>query len=784
MRHHPFLLRVTSLVSLFAFLLSGLYAPPVPSWWSDPASRILDPHATAENYAPANLGQLKHVATQARDHLNAAIAQFGGAGAEIEAVITGFTQADKFAPANLGQLKMVFSFDMQDFATGDSDNDGLPDSWEMQHFGTLAYNGNDDPDEDGLDNSGEYAARTNPLSWDTDGDGLSDGDEVLTHGTDPNSTDTDGDGVSDADEISQGSNPTATHGPKWVAIYRGLYYDYFDYDIPPGEGDSPDQEDPDPYGVLLTGLADAEFIEQLKIREEINSPIVWTSLSSRLAANIPFPFAPPSSLSGPYWISGHVHAVPEWNQSMLTHSRVWGTVEPARLTPLRLHAFVATSRWIDHAEQAVEVRAVEVTIPAGQTRSSDHVDLVPTFRTTWSRAEWQSEIVYERFMPVEITKLWSDQLPGVTDANYLPNKTGQGDRAYLLMGSCQSNNFDLKGHLKAKVNVGGPPELRNKILWRLAGKSGANYVPENGSSTYNANGDEVTIVLDNPRGDENSYYLVAGYDQDGNGQLSSTEANIIPKYKWTRKVNGQLRTDYHDYEVKIVSRSTYDQNRQSLASIATAWNYTGFPQASRLMTAFLTESTPAGATAQPTTIRRDHPGLTHAVGALFQPPGNPGTSINAVFAPGSDMTLAVLESNRLYYWLTAKFQAKRDEVDQRFRGSENIVETFNWHFDGGDFDFYSSADADLGLALGKTKISAVDVEVEVHRFLYTVESVKVTGTVTDLYDFDYDDGGNVRRAARVQAGYNTIQVGGRVYTSEVRMQNSRCQRLEGNFEFQ
>jgi hypothetical protein len=206
------------------------------------------------------------------------------------------------------------------------------------------------------------------------------------------------------------------------------------------------------------------------------------------------------------------------------------------------------------------------------------------------------------------------------------------------------------------------------------------------------------------------------------------------------------------------------------------------------MTAFINAGTPVGATAVPITISRDEPGLTHAVGALFQPPGNPGPSIKAVFAAGSEMSQAVLDSNKLYYWLAGKFQAKREEVDQRFRNSENIVETFNWHFDGGDFDFERSADADLGLALGKTKIGSVDVEVEVHRFLYTVESVKVTGTVSDLYDFDYDGAPQwpdwVRDAARVQAGYNTVGTGGRVYRSEVQMLNSRCERLEGNFEFQ
>ena len=45
------------------------------------------------------------------------------------------------------------------------------------------------------------------LSGDTDGDGLSDGDEILLYGTDPRQADTDGDGLSDSVEILAGADP-------------------------------------------------------------------------------------------------------------------------------------------------------------------------------------------------------------------------------------------------------------------------------------------------------------------------------------------------------------------------------------------------------------------------------------------------------------------------------------------------------------------------------------------------------------------------------------------------
>lgn len=47
----------------------------------------------------------------------------------------------------------------------------------------------------------------NKMIKDSDGDGLSDGDEILKYKTDPNNRDTDGDGYSDGDEVKNGYNP-------------------------------------------------------------------------------------------------------------------------------------------------------------------------------------------------------------------------------------------------------------------------------------------------------------------------------------------------------------------------------------------------------------------------------------------------------------------------------------------------------------------------------------------------------------------------------------------------
>jgi len=90
----------------------------------------------------------------------------------------------------------------------DEDGDGLDREMEQQ-LGTSDYNA--DSDGDGLSDYDEvFVYGTNPMNVDTDGDGMNDGWEVL-HGLNPNSNDAsgdaDGDGVSNLTEYLQGRDP-------------------------------------------------------------------------------------------------------------------------------------------------------------------------------------------------------------------------------------------------------------------------------------------------------------------------------------------------------------------------------------------------------------------------------------------------------------------------------------------------------------------------------------------------------------------------------------------------
>ncbi len=194
-----------------------------PSWWTAHDTRILEdpgePIPASENYAPVNLGQLKHVALQAQAHLEAHLSEGAGFSigdlwpevpveenyapvnvGQLKAVAKPFYDRlieagydtrqnlidrgypedwpfdypwppdsplpENYAPANIGQLKLVFGFDLTGFDDGEEEENPLPEWWQLAHFGTTGIDPNEEADNDGQSNLQEYLAGTDPTTPD------------------------------------------------------------------------------------------------------------------------------------------------------------------------------------------------------------------------------------------------------------------------------------------------------------------------------------------------------------------------------------------------------------------------------------------------------------------------------------------------------------------------------------------------------------------------------------------------------------------------------------------
>ena len=112
----------------------------------------------------------------------------------------------------------------------DTDGDGLPDKWEVDHGYNPADNsdGMADPDHDGLTNGQEYGFGTSFYSGDTDGDGIGDYEEIMFLHTNPlikdSLDDSDGDSVLDMLESMLGTDPNDSADPPQSDITLTVIY--------------------------------------------------------------------------------------------------------------------------------------------------------------------------------------------------------------------------------------------------------------------------------------------------------------------------------------------------------------------------------------------------------------------------------------------------------------------------------------------------------------------------------------------------------------------------------
>lgn len=135
--------------------------------------------AVAANYRPANVGQLKAITKLFYVRLNAvgydtnAYLKTRGYPATWASRLpwnTAYAAGDNYASANLGQLKLAFGFNLAGFTPAnqvDTDGDGIPDSWQTAKALPIAAGAPTDPDGDGLTNLDEYLFGLDPKTAET-----------------------------------------------------------------------------------------------------------------------------------------------------------------------------------------------------------------------------------------------------------------------------------------------------------------------------------------------------------------------------------------------------------------------------------------------------------------------------------------------------------------------------------------------------------------------------------------------------------------------------------------
>jgi YD repeat-containing protein len=160
------MMKILSLALAVLWLGSGsLLAQSVPAnypaWWYDgtiPGTSIVSTagtHAVADNYGPVNVGQLKWVATRAKNYLDVKLASVGGSQIDLTQFFPAMPAtndpgyaaalAKNYTPANVGQLKALTKLFYSRLNTVGYDTNaylktcGFPPTWASRMPWSTAY---------------------------------------------------------------------------------------------------------------------------------------------------------------------------------------------------------------------------------------------------------------------------------------------------------------------------------------------------------------------------------------------------------------------------------------------------------------------------------------------------------------------------------------------------------------------------------------------------------------------------------------------------------------------
>lgn len=383
-------------------------------------------------------------------------------------------------------------------------------------------------------------------------------------------------------------------------------------------------------------------------------------------------------------------------------------------------------------------------------------------------------------LKVDMEEVWSNQFSGI-EVNKLPGQSGHQGRPYLTSGGEEYLIVGPKSgtntiSLKVKFDAPDTPGLQDKIKFKILPSSSPvdayHASPTTTSidwSTKIATVEYELNILDENlyEGYETELSLLMYLDLDGNDQIDSPSDVAV---------NSEL-SNGDTFHLKFVFSNNY-LNAAILGYFGGVFGgLNDWPDAANMLNAFATGNVPNGAVDLNTTITTSGDRPSHNNGVVFDNSGS-GPSSNYVFDALSDMSERVLDSADVTRHVRDVLDSNYDAVVAAFAQPGNENETFlvlSFPISSFDERIGFFIDGNLHRTFGTANISGT-VEAVVNKLagsegnVYQVDVVSVDANVTDLYDWDYDKGGNYDKPfALMQGGFDTIAPGGQIFKLRTRL---------------
>ncbi|HEY6871276.1 MAG TPA: Ig-like domain-containing protein [Geobacteraceae bacterium] len=324
--------------------------------------------------------------------------------------------------------------------------------------------------------------------------------------------------------------------------------------------------------------------------------------------------------------------------------------------------------------------------------------------------------------------------------NIVPlSKEDKVDKMQLMVAANASDYAMVQLHVTPESS-GAMTEKR--IVWKITSPSGFANPPYGDMSSV----DPVISVT--PSND--AYVVTVAVDENENGIVDSNETIIN-----TFRVKVFSKSEYDNY-FTVLEAMTWLGSKTHKVAGSLLYNFIGKPGSAPIVPADVINYDPM--------LSSYNYYLSHATGAEFNS-DSCKANIKQYIYKDSVSSNTVVNSRAVATFINNEINSIVSEVRSRNLSDTNLTETFSLS-NVKDYDFCTNDGMDEKspecLAFGKADIDisfkanvAVDVDGRI-----CVTSINAVGTLNDLYDFSYYDGGFSVPAAVLQIGWNAKLNGG------------------------